>query len=81
MDYDRREIGGATSAHFVAPNVEGCCAQPRRRFSNGVGHRPRPCGGKESSKEITSPRGSDLCNTMKLKGEALKQNDLFFDSE
>ena len=44
----------------------------RLRYTNG--------GGKASQEEITSPRGSDLCNTMKLKGEALKQND-FFDSE
>ena len=41
----------------------------RLRYTNG--------GGKASQEEITSPRGSDLCNTMKLKGEALKQNDLF----
>jgi len=45
----------------------------RLRYTNG--------GGKASQEEITSPRGSDLCNTMKLKGAALKRNDLIFDSE
>ena len=38
---------------------------------------PDPAEGNESQEDITSPRGSDIYNTMKLKSDALKRNDLF----
>ena len=42
---------------------------------------PDPAEGNESQEDITSPRGSDIYNTMKLKSDALKRNVLFFDSK